>query len=79
MTFCSKFVIAGLAAFTSAAICTEALAASTTQPGETVGLALGAPLPEGLYFLDTGSYGNDRGFAYNSNLGVNIPVIAFNL
>jgi hypothetical protein len=73
----SKLWTAGFALFTSAAICTEALAGSTTQPGETVGLALGAPLPEGLYFVDTGSYGNDRGFAYNSNLGVNIPVIAW--
>lgn len=73
----SRLAAAGLAAFTSGAMCTAALAGSTTEPGETVGLALGAPLPEGLYFLDTGSYGNDRSVSYNSNLGVNIPVIAW--
>ena len=33
-----------------------ALASSVTEAGETVGLALGAPLPEGWYFLDTASY-----------------------
>jgi Putative MetA-pathway of phenol degradation len=74
----TQLVGAGLAAFGALSLCASAaLAGSITQPGETVGLALGAPLPEGLYFVDTFSYGNDRGVAYNSNLFVNIPVIAW--
>ena len=32
-----------------------AYAGSLTVPGETVGIAIGAPLPEGVYFVDTGA------------------------
>jgi len=46
-------------------------AGSVTQPGETVGATLGAPLPVGLYGVDTGSIGQ-RG---STNEGVNIPVL----
>src|SRR5689334_7684849 len=34
-----------------------ALAGSVTQPGETVGVAAGAPLPPGFYFVNTGDWG----------------------
>jgi hypothetical protein len=34
-----------------------ALAGSVTQPGETVGIPTGAPLPQGLYFTDTVDWG----------------------
>lgn len=34
-----------------------ALASSVTQPGSTVGSAVGAPLPEGFYFANTASWG----------------------
>ncbi len=64
----------------AAAICTAspALAGSVTQPGETIGLAAGAPLPEGFYFVDTFDWGvrsqpNDA----DVTLGVNIPVLAW--
>lgn len=50
-----------------------AYAGSVTQPGETVGQALGAPLPEGIYFVNTGSIGNRAG----TEAGVNIPVLAW--
>ncbi len=51
---------------------------SVTQPGETVGIALGAPLPEGVYFVSTGSMGGYRGDDdHLAALGVNIPVIAW--
>ena len=46
--------VAGLAVLGSA---TAALAGSVLQPGGTVGLAAGAPLAEGVYFIDTSSYG----------------------
>src|SRR4051794_5039917 len=43
-----KFATAGMLSLCSVA---SALAGSVTQPGETVGLAAGAPLPQGLYFV----------------------------
>jgi hypothetical protein len=41
---------AGLLSLSAAA---PALAGSVTQPGETVGVAAGAPLSPGLYYLNT--------------------------
>jgi hypothetical protein len=46
-----------------------------TQPGETVGLAVGAPLPEGLYFVNTGDWGRRSDVDVSS--GLDIPVIAW--
>ena len=54
----------------------SAFAGSVMQPGETVGLAVGAPLPEGLYFIDTLDWGV-RTTNPKSALGVNIPVLAW--
>ena len=54
-----------------------ACAGSFTQQGETVGLATGAPLPEGVYLIDISSYGNNRGSGYNSGLFVHTPVLAW--
>jgi hypothetical protein len=51
-----------------------ALAGSVKQPGENVGLAVGAPLPEGLYFVDTFDWGV-RSTNPNTALGVNIPFL----
>ncbi len=80
MKISSKLVGASLAAFGAVSLCTlsgAALAGSISQPGEIVGYSW-APLPQGLYFADTGSYGNTRSFgAYNGELGVNIPVIVW--
>jgi hypothetical protein len=53
--------------------CIPARAASTTQPGETVGLATGAPLPPGIYYIDTTSWGERNG----DDLVVTIPVLAW--
>jgi hypothetical protein len=75
----SKTFGVGAAVFGAMTLCAAsgaAVAGSITQPGELVGLSLATPLPEGVYFVDTGSIGNDRG-QYNSLLGVNIPVIAW--
>ncbi|WP_448203230.1 transporter [Azospirillum sp. sgz302134] len=65
-----------------AALCTTStptLAGSVTQPGETVGLAVGAPLPEGVYFVDTFDWGVREGQngAPDTTLAVNIPVVAW--
>jgi hypothetical protein len=54
-----------------------ALAGSVTQPGETVGLALGAPLPEGLYFVNTADWGCRDTEPNRTCVGVDIPVIAW--
>jgi Putative MetA-pathway of phenol degradation len=53
-----------------------ALAGSVTQPGETVGVAAGAPLPPGFYFVNTGDWGC-RSTTPNTCVGVDIPVIAW--
>jgi len=66
-----------LAAACALSLCTvaSAFAGSVTQPGETVGLAVGAPLPEGLYFVNTTDWGNRSGV--DTALGADIPVIAW--
>jgi hypothetical protein len=61
------------------AVVSPALAGSVTQPGETIGLAAGAPLPEGVYFVNTLNWGVRKGEngAKDVTLGVNIPVLAW--
>jgi hypothetical protein len=44
----SNFVKLAAAGVLSLCTAASALAGSVTQPGETVGLAVGAPLPQGL-------------------------------
>lgn len=67
----------GAIALTSGA----ALAGSVSQPGETVGVDLATPLPEGIYFVNTLSYGGRPQSANygggTNNEAVNIPVIAW--
>jgi hypothetical protein len=71
----SKFMKLMAASALSFCITTSALAGSVTQPGETVGLAVGAPLPEGLYFVNTTDWGNRSGV--DTAVGVTIPVLAW--
>src|SRR5215475_1831331 len=54
-----------------------ALAGSVTQPGETVGVAAGAPLPPGFYFVNTGDWGCRNTSPDQTCVGVDIPVIAW--
>jgi hypothetical protein len=67
------------AAATLCAVVSPALAGSVTQPGETIGLAAGAPLPEGVYFVNTLNWGVRQGENGKADvtLGVNIPVVAW--
>lgn len=48
-----------------------AMAGSVSQPGETLGVGAGAPLPQGVYFVDTFDWGVRTS---NTAVGVNIPV-----
>ncbi len=58
--------------------CGSANAGSFTPPGDTVGLAIGAPLPEGVYFVDILSDGGSRGVDdKKSGLVFNIPAVAW--
>ncbi len=57
-----------------------ALTASTTAsfagyvvPGETMGASLASPLPEGVFFVDTETYGGQSNSP--THIGVNIPAI----
>ncbi len=59
------------------AAASAAVAGSVTQPGETVGLAAGAPLAPGVYFVDTADWGVRNTSPNNTSLGVNIPVLAW--
>jgi hypothetical protein len=53
-----------------------ATAGSVTQPGETIGYATGAPLPQGWYFADTTDYGQ-RTPPSNAQATVTIPLIVW--
>eukprot|EP00611_Tribonema_gayanum_P007387 TRINITY_DN16755_c0_g1_i1.p2 TRINITY_DN16755_c0_g1~~TRINITY_DN16755_c0_g1_i1.p2 ORF type:complete len:106 (+),score=13.34 TRINITY_DN16755_c0_g1_i1:178-495(+) len=69
--------IAAGGAFALAALTTAASAGITKQPGETAGLASGAPLPEGVYFVNTLDWGARRLPGEDAKLLVDIPVIAW--
>ena len=53
-----------------------ALAGSVTQPGETVGIAAGAPLSPGLYFANTADWGR-RNTTPASCPGITIPIVTW--
>ena len=71
----SKFAKLAAASVLSLCTATSAFAGSVTQPGETGGLASGAPLPQGVYFVNTGDWG--RRSDVDVSLGVDIPVLAW--
>jgi hypothetical protein len=68
---------AAAGAFALTATATAAYAGTTAQPGETVGLAMGAPLPEGVYFVNTLDWGVRKLNGPDAKSLVSIPVIAW--
>ncbi|MGY4434907.1 hypothetical protein ACVWWO_007384 [Bradyrhizobium sp. F1.13.1] len=68
--------VAAAGALTMCMSIPTAIAASVTQPGETVGVTAGAPLPEGLYFTNTADWGC-RNSTSTSCLGITIPVVTW--
>ena len=66
-----NWLAAGAFALTAGMTATAAPAQTTTVPGEQVGLATGAPLPEGVYAVNTFVYrSNDTGAL---DIGVTLP------
>lgn len=51
-----NWLAAGAVALSVGMTATASFAQTTTVPGEQVGLATGAPLPEGIYALNTFVY-----------------------
>jgi hypothetical protein len=72
----TTLAVAGLLSLCTAA---PALAGSVTQPGETVGIAAGAPLPPGFYYVNTMDLGcRDREPALPKVCSaLTIPVVAW--
>jgi hypothetical protein len=70
----TKLAAAGALALTATA---SAFAGSVTQPGETIGIAAGAPLPPGFYFVDTTDWGVRDTPAGKVAVGVTIPLLAW--
>jgi len=68
MMRCTLF---GLAALASLAAAVPAFAGSIQEPGETTGVALGPPLPEGFYFVNFLNYGTH---ASDPNLSTTVEI-----
>ncbi len=66
-----------LGAMALSAVSGAAYAGSITVPGETAGLALGAPLPEGVYFENTAGFGSARSLGDSGWADFSIPVVAW--
>ncbi len=76
MNFKAALLSAAFGAVVLAAGTTPTLAGPVNEAGETIGLALGAPLPQGFYLINTGSY-ISRASTPTLNAVVNIPVLAW--
>ena len=71
-----NWLAAGALALGMGMTATGAFAQTTTVPGEQVGLATGAPLPEGIYALNTFTYRRTDP-ANSPDTAVNIPVLVW--
>ena len=69
--------LAALGAVALAASSTATLAASELPSGALTGLALGAPLPEGVYDLSIASYGSSGSGAKAANVAYAAPIWLF--
>lgn len=65
-----------LAVLLSSVAAGPALAGSAAQPGQTIGLPVGAQLPVGLYFVNTSSFGIRDTLPRDSESNVNLPTFA---
>jgi hypothetical protein len=72
----SKLMAVAAAGVLSLCSISPGFAGSVTQPGETVGIATGAPLPPGFYFVNTADWGC-RDTEPDVCIGLTIPVFAW--
>jgi len=73
----SKLTAVAAAGVLSLGFFAPAHAGSVTQPGETIGIATGAPLPPGVYFVNTADWGCRDTEPNNTCTGLTIPVLAW--
>src|SRR5262249_20487107 len=73
----SKLTKLATAGFLSLCTAAPALAASVTQPGETVGLNAGTPLAPGWYAINTVNWGCRNTTPTHTCAGLTIPVVAW--
>ncbi len=73
----AKILGAAMAALGMVGVSGAALAGSVTPPGERAGIDLASPLPEGVYFVDTGGPANWRAAQGTSSFDYNVPIIAW--
>lgn len=71
-----NWLAAGAIALSVGMTSTIAHAQTTTVPGEQVGLAIGTPLPEGVYAINTFTYRRTDG-RNDADTAVNIPVLVW--
>jgi hypothetical protein len=71
-----NWLAAGAVALTVGMTSTIAQAQTTTIPGEQVGLAVGAPLPEGIYAINTFTFRRQDN-QFSADTAVNIPVLVW--
>src|SRR6476620_1253378 len=74
MSKCTNLAAAGALSLCTAV---QALAGSVTQPGETVGLTVGAPLPQGWNAINTLDWGSSSSNPQHNCTGLTSPVIAW--
>ena len=73
----SRRIAVAALALSSAWATTTAYAGSAAQPGQTVGLPVGAQLPVGLYFVNLSSFGVRSTLPNDSSTNVNLPTFAW--
>ena len=73
----TRGIAAAVLAVYGALATTDARAGSAAQPGQTVGLPVGAQLPVGLYFVNLSSFGTRSTHPRDSSTNVNLPTFAW--
>jgi len=73
----SRRIAVAALALSGAWATTTACAGSAAQPGQTVGLPVGAQLPVGLYFVNLSSFGVRSTLPNDSSTNVNLPTFAW--
>ncbi|MBB4198546.1 hypothetical protein GGD83_002347 [Rhodoblastus sphagnicola] len=73
----AKFAAALVGALTFSGVAHASIAGPTPPPGETAGLDLASPLPEGVYFVNIGSVGSLRSAKGEGAFDYNVPALVW--